>query len=274
MGTETKNYYFILQIDPAAPMEDIERAYRRLAFRYHPDHNSSQEATRIMQEVNEAYNTLRSPAKRAQYDRENRAQWAARKPPGAPPQTSHHTTTCYHPPTSPTPKPTSAPRPVIEQLVTFVLDKHYYSFHVREVEGVIMPPPVFPLNAPSDSIIGSIKTRDGRVGVVDLRRHFSLSAQPITTQNRIILVNFNSIKAGLVVDAIGEILIANENMIQPPPTIITSQNVPFIKAIIHNNGHLFIWLDLMGLFSSEEKAILKKICFMGQTSGNLADQFA
>jgi len=91
MGTETKNYYFILQIDPAAPMEDIERAYRRLAFRYHPDHNSSQEATRIMQEINEAYNTLRSPAKRAQYDRENRAQWAARKPPGAPPQPSHHT---------------------------------------------------------------------------------------------------------------------------------------------------------------------------------------
>ncbi len=262
MGTETKNYYFILQIDPAAPMEDIERAYRRLAFRYHPDHNSSQEATRIMQEINEAYNTLRSPAKRAQYDRENRAQWAARKPPGAPPPTSPPSPTGYQTPTTPTPPPPSAPRPVIEQLVTFVLDKHYYSFHVREVEGVIMPPPVFPLNAPSDSIIGSIKTRDGRVGVVDLRRHFSLSAQPITTQNRIILVNFNSIKAGLVVDAIGEILIANENMIQPPPTIITSQNVPFIKAIIHNNGHLFIWLDLMGLFSSEEKAILKKICFM------------
>jgi DnaJ-class molecular chaperone len=56
MGTETKNYYFILQIDPAAPMEDIERAYRRLAFRYHPDHNSSQEAPVSCRKVNEAYN--------------------------------------------------------------------------------------------------------------------------------------------------------------------------------------------------------------------------
>jgi hypothetical protein len=115
--------------------------------------------------------------------------------------------------------------------VTFVLDKTLLQFSRQRSRGRHYAAPGFSLNAPSDSIIGSIKTRDGRVGVVDLRRHFSRLPNH-HDQNRIILVNFNSIKAGLVVDAIGEILIANENMIQPPPTIITSQNVPFIKAII------------------------------------------
>ncbi len=65
---ELKNYYRILQVDPSAETEIITAAYRRLAQKYHPDANRSPDATRRMQEINEAYGVLSNPEKRAHYN--------------------------------------------------------------------------------------------------------------------------------------------------------------------------------------------------------------
>jgi formylglycine-generating enzyme required for sulfatase activity len=65
-----KNYYKILQIDPSAEPEIVQAAYKRLALKYHPDTNPSLDATRRMQEINEAYEVLRDPTRRADFDRQ------------------------------------------------------------------------------------------------------------------------------------------------------------------------------------------------------------
>ena len=67
--TQQKNLYTILQIEPGVSQDAVEMAYRRLALRFHPDLNHSREATLVMQEINLAYATLRSPQKRATYDK-------------------------------------------------------------------------------------------------------------------------------------------------------------------------------------------------------------
>jgi hypothetical protein len=69
-----KDYYKILQVDPAAEPEVIAAAYRRLSLKYHPDTNKAANATARMQEINEAYEVLKEPGKRLQYDRERSAQ--------------------------------------------------------------------------------------------------------------------------------------------------------------------------------------------------------
>jgi len=65
----TKDYYKILQVDPSAEAEVIAAAYKRLALKYHPDTNKDRNATLRMQEINEAYEVLHDPIKRAEYDR-------------------------------------------------------------------------------------------------------------------------------------------------------------------------------------------------------------
>lgn len=65
-----KNFYQILQVDPNADSEIIEVAYKRLARKYHPDVNNSPNATSQMQEINEAYETLKNEFKRKQYNAE------------------------------------------------------------------------------------------------------------------------------------------------------------------------------------------------------------
>ncbi len=63
-----KNYYAILEIPFSAQQADIKRAYRKLALEYHPDRNASPNAAAIFREVNEAYEMLGDPQKKALYD--------------------------------------------------------------------------------------------------------------------------------------------------------------------------------------------------------------
>ena len=66
-----KNYYDILQINQNASPEIIEKAYKTLAKKYHPDlqeESNKKEAEEILKEINEAYEILSNPEKKALYD--------------------------------------------------------------------------------------------------------------------------------------------------------------------------------------------------------------
>jgi len=64
-----KDYYAILGVDRAAGAEDIKKAYRKLARKYHPDVSKEPNAEEKFKEMAEAYETLKDPEKRAAYDR-------------------------------------------------------------------------------------------------------------------------------------------------------------------------------------------------------------
>jgi curved DNA-binding protein len=66
---EYKDYYKTLGVERNAAEKDIKRAYRKLAVQYHPDKNPGDaRAEERFKEINEAYEVLGDPAKRAKYD--------------------------------------------------------------------------------------------------------------------------------------------------------------------------------------------------------------
>jgi molecular chaperone DnaJ len=64
-----RDYYEVLGVDRNATDDDIKKAFRKLAFQYHPDHNPDPGATEKFKELNEAYEVLSDANKRAAYDR-------------------------------------------------------------------------------------------------------------------------------------------------------------------------------------------------------------
>lgn len=66
---EYKDYYNILGVDKSASQEDIKKAYRKLAVKYHPDKNpDDKNAESRFKEISEAYEVLKDPEKRKKYD--------------------------------------------------------------------------------------------------------------------------------------------------------------------------------------------------------------
>jgi len=63
------DYYEVLEIERNASNDEVKRSFKRLAFEYHPDRNpGSTKSEERFKEINEAYQILSDPDKRARYD--------------------------------------------------------------------------------------------------------------------------------------------------------------------------------------------------------------
>ena len=69
MTTKKKDYYEVLGISRDSTEEYIKKGFRKLALKYHPDRNKDKDAPEKFKEINEAYQVLIDPDKRAKYDR-------------------------------------------------------------------------------------------------------------------------------------------------------------------------------------------------------------
>ena len=63
-----RDYYEVLGLSKGASEDDIKKAYRKLAKKYHPDINKAADAEEKFKEINEAYEVLSDPQKKATYD--------------------------------------------------------------------------------------------------------------------------------------------------------------------------------------------------------------
>ncbi|HFC91444.1 MAG TPA: J domain-containing protein [Leucothrix mucor] len=70
-----KDYYKTLDVKKTASKDEIKKAYRRLARKYHPDVSKAGDAEARFKDVSEAYDVLKDKKKRAQYDQLGSADW-------------------------------------------------------------------------------------------------------------------------------------------------------------------------------------------------------
>ena len=78
METQKRDYYEVLGVGRNATAEEVKRAYRKLAVKFHPDKNPDDpNAEEKFKELGEAYDVLMDPEKRAAYDRFGHAAFAS-----------------------------------------------------------------------------------------------------------------------------------------------------------------------------------------------------
>lgn len=75
-----KDYYQILGLEKGASQDEIKKAYRKLALKWHPDKNKSTEAEKRFKEINQAYEVLSDPQKKQAYDQYGEAAFSGGSP--------------------------------------------------------------------------------------------------------------------------------------------------------------------------------------------------
>ena len=100
---------------------------------------------------------------------------------------------------------------------------------------------------------GVTNLRGAVLPVIDLRIRFGLQAQELTRQTRIIIVTMGTLKVGVVVDAVSEVLRVQEEAVEPLPQLVSTVNSAFLKGIVRLEDRLIILLELGKVLDFQEQ---------------------
>lgn len=106
---------------------------------------------------------------------------------------------------------------------------------------------------------GVINLHGDIVPIVDLKKRFQLAGTPYDDEARIIVVQVDGQRVGLIVDAVTEILWIPAAAIEPPPAMVADIGGVYLTAVATQDDRLFIVLDLSRVLTTEEIAELEEL---------------
>ena len=150
------------------------------------------------------------------------------------------------------------------QLVVFNLANEDYGVNIAAVDGIVKMQSITRVPHAPSFVEGITNLRGEVLPVVDLRKRFSLPLADISKDTRIVNVEVDGIKVGMIVDAVAEVLRVAEEDVESPSPLVTTIESAFITGIAKVDGRLIILLDLAKVLSTVEQADLRAL----QRDGN------
>lgn len=142
------------------------------------------------------------------------------------------------------------------QLVTFRVGGEEFGLDVFSVHEILSYQQPTPMPRAPEFVEGVLDVRGTLVPIVDLRRRFETPEVVYDQETRIVLVDFNGERLGLVVDSVTEVLRAPETAVSPPPAYIRGLAAEFVRGIVRVGERLVVLIDLDRILSSEERIAL------------------
>lgn len=144
------------------------------------------------------------------------------------------------------------------QIVTFRLGGQDFAFNIFQVERILryQEPAALP-KAPA-FLEGIVQYASVVVPVVDLRKRVNVDA-PLREETRIIILEWEEGKVGVVVDAVLEVLKVAAEQIAPPPPIVRGLAAKYIVGIVTLDSRTIVVLSAPKLLTSREKLALDRL---------------
>ena len=141
----------------------------------------------------------------------------------------------------------------------FELANEFYGINIAVVESIIKMQAITQLPQTPIYVKGVTNLRGSVLPVIDLRIRFALETKEDTRQTRIIIVTMGSIKVGVVVDGVSEVLRVSDDLIEPLPPMVNSVNSVFLKGIVRLENRLIILLELGRVLDLNEQQSLEAL---------------
>jgi purine-binding chemotaxis protein CheW len=142
------------------------------------------------------------------------------------------------------------------QLVTFRLAGQDFAFNIFQVERILRYETPAPLPKAPDFLEGVLQFQGAAVPLVDLRKRLGAPA-PLREETRIVVLEWDGSKIGVVVDAVTEVLQVAAAEVTAPPAIVKGLAAEYITGLIVKDGRTIIVLNTSRLLNSKEKLALE-----------------
>jgi purine-binding chemotaxis protein CheW len=140
-----------------------------------------------------------------------------------------------------------------KQLVIFKLAEAYFGVDIATVEAIVKMQAITQIPHTPSYVEGITNLRGAVLPVIDLEKRFGLESQGKTRETRIVVVAMDSLKVGMIVDAVSEVLTIEDTVIEPIPPMATTVDTEFITGVAKIDSRLVILLDLARVLTEEEK---------------------
>ncbi|MDW7660981.1 MAG: chemotaxis protein CheW [Bacillota bacterium] len=140
----------------------------------------------------------------------------------------------------------------IREFVTFRLNQEFYGIDINNVENIEKVLPITRVPYTLNYVNGVINLRGIIVPVVDLRARFGLEPKVASDESRIIIVNVDDLKIGMLVDSSSEVLQISTDEIDDAPNVRKDVDNEFVKNIGKKNGRIIMLIDLYKVLNIEQ----------------------
>jgi purine-binding chemotaxis protein CheW len=149
------------------------------------------------------------------------------------------------------PTDAEAPRGDTVQLCAFKVGTESYVLDIMRIREIINPLPVTPVRRSSPLVEGVIDLRGEVIPLVDLRRLFGIEATEATRVSKQIVASVGQRVVGLVVDAMGRVLVVSRSEIQPLPSLGDGREARVFPGVVKHQGALHLLLNLKALLDED-----------------------
>lgn len=145
------------------------------------------------------------------------------------------------------------------QLVIFRLGQEEYGVDIMQVKEIIRMTNINKVPQVPEFVEGIISLRGEILPIIDLREKFGMEKSEKTLATRIIVLNFNNMTIGGIVDEVAEVLRIPNDAITPPPPVIRGINSEYLKGVGQIDDRIIILLDMTKILSTNEVIKIKEI---------------
>lgn len=148
---------------------------------------------------------------------------------------------------------------VDKKVIVFQLKDEEYAVSVDQVGGIERMQTITRVPQTADFVKGVINLRGVVTPVIDLRVRFGIEETEFTDATRIIIVYFDDMEVGLIVDAANDVIDIPQQSIEPSPEVVGSVDVDYIEGVAKLDDRLLILLHLQKVLSNDEISELKSV---------------
>ena len=145
------------------------------------------------------------------------------------------------------------------QIVVFKLMGHEFGLDIMQVLEIINHEWIRPVPSVPDYIEGIINVRSTVYPIFNLRKRLHMTPIDDLKETKIILLNLEQSRVGLLVDSVSEILSVQEEHIERTPEIINKDKASCIDYIVKQADRIIITLDVAAVISEAESLFIEGV---------------